>query len=366
MSDLRPSRPLDPDAVQAANQAVWKEFNLPPGTQLTMDSQDEQARKRWMEVYLAAAKKKEKPAPAPQPPPTVMELCSKSCGEMWGEINADTDKITNISDPEERNRKISAAYAQLQKDNPNLKWIGLAAVVSRQAGCAMKYADDTAKQSSDQIQFDQEIMKHPVMPPQRSLAGVGANAGVATNMLIAMKQRDAATTAKEALGVANKGIFHSIYPSIAFYQRHGLAKLKECAYDADGERRVPEKVQKALERLEGGKPEDERAAADMLADYEQREIVEKEVYQVEKYKDVLKDNENWSSGKRLWAGRLFGAKPAQIPLSSTCSGEEIPQKGSILDPDDRVQYYNALMDKYQSNGPDWQKQTMQEIINQGQ
>jgi len=54
----RPPRPLDPQAVKAANESVWKEFGLPAGTQLTLDSKDANARKRWMDAYLEALKRK--------------------------------------------------------------------------------------------------------------------------------------------------------------------------------------------------------------------------------------------------------------------------------------------------------------------
>ena len=64
----RPPRPLDPAAVKAANEAVWKEFKLAPGTQLTMQAGDAKARERWMDVYLATIKKKDVPAPPPPAP----------------------------------------------------------------------------------------------------------------------------------------------------------------------------------------------------------------------------------------------------------------------------------------------------------
>jgi hypothetical protein len=68
----RPARPLDPEAVKAANEAVWEKYPDLHGRQLTMEPQDGVARKAWMDAYLSALGAKKVPSPPkPEPPPVV-------------------------------------------------------------------------------------------------------------------------------------------------------------------------------------------------------------------------------------------------------------------------------------------------------
>ncbi len=70
------------------------------------------------------------------------------CGDAWAAIDAEVEAVLahgGDADPITRNRHISAAYAQLYRREPSLTWGGLAAIVSRQAGCAM----DDAKEMAD-------------------------------------------------------------------------------------------------------------------------------------------------------------------------------------------------------------------------
>lgn len=51
MADSRRARrPLDPDAVQAANDAIGDETG---GRQLTMGPEDGELRRKWMDAYVA-------------------------------------------------------------------------------------------------------------------------------------------------------------------------------------------------------------------------------------------------------------------------------------------------------------------------
>ena len=56
------------------------------------------------------------------------------CADAWNGVMAETSSVIKASSPEERNKKISAAYAEMNLRRPDLQWIGLAAIVSRQAG----------------------------------------------------------------------------------------------------------------------------------------------------------------------------------------------------------------------------------------
>ena len=144
---------------------------------------------------------------------------------------------------------------------------------------------------------------------------------------------------RDALAEANKEIFADIYSVIRFAEQHRSARLRECSNA--GQQAVPEQLLEAVEKIEEGTPEGRKAGADLIADYEQRTVVQDKVYANEKYKEAFADNEYWSD---WWIGRQFGAQKPALPLSSECGKDKpIPLDGSILNADDRVKYYQKLI-----------------------
>ena len=80
--------------------------------------------------------------------------------------------------------------------------------------------------------------------------------------------------------------------------------------------------------------------------YEQGTVIEDNVYSIEKYKAILKDNEKFSPHA---LSRWAGAEKTEIPLSADCGATPtIPFNGSILNVQDRVMYYHKLMDEFES------------------
>ena len=253
-------------------------------------------------------------------------LTPPECAAMWGEIDKEVKATTSSNDPFERNRKISAAYAGMYERRPDYQWIGLASVVSRQAGCAMVEAKG------------------------------------ASSSILPMKSGPAAT-AFDALQKTNKSIYEDIYPGMRFAEKYGLAKLKQCNTGPDGKPKVAPKVMDALEDIEKGTPESLRGAADKIANYEQRDIVQDRIYANSAYKEAFAKNEYWAD---TWLGRQMGAKRPELPLSPDCGGTAVPFQGSILNAEDRVKYYGKLMDTFRGKDPAWTKGAMDAIIKQGQ
>jgi len=246
----------------------------------------------------------------------------QKCGDLWKGVHQETDKIGNLNDPFERNRKISAAYAKLYEDDTRLEWVGVAAIVSRQAGCAMNLAKE------------------------------------ASGSVLPMKSGPA-STALEALGKTNQAIFQDIYPVAVFYQKYGAKKLEQCAVDENGVHQASPKLVDAIKDIDSGTPEGLRTGSDKIANYEQRDIIQDHIYSKQEYKDAFEKNERWA--KRP-LGRWFGARPTQLPLSSECTDKDpVPFNGSITDPDARVAYYSKLMDTFQGQTPQWRTKTMESI-----
>jgi hypothetical protein len=67
MSYRRAKRPLDPDAVQAANEELWAAHPELNRRQLTMRPEDGDLRKEWMDAYVAAGGEVEEPKPPKAP-----------------------------------------------------------------------------------------------------------------------------------------------------------------------------------------------------------------------------------------------------------------------------------------------------------
>lgn len=84
MSNRRLQRPLDPDAVKAANEKLWKQYPELEGRKLTMAPEDYKYRKYWVDQYLAAKGKVEEPKPA-APPKRPAEKCD-ACRKLTAKL----------------------------------------------------------------------------------------------------------------------------------------------------------------------------------------------------------------------------------------------------------------------------------------
>lgn len=257
------------------------------------------------------------------PTRALVVTCPANCAQAWQEVDEETRQIAASSNPNERNRKISAAYAAMNLRRPDMEWIGLAAIVSRQAGCAMDHAD--------------QAMKSPI--PLVS---------------------GPATVAKDALGQTNKLTFTDIYPVMRFYEKHGSDSLERCKDERPSGQPLPPALLKATKAIDAG---DLKTASDLIANFEQKDIVQSRIYNQKRFKEVFEQNEFWAD---TMLGRYFGAKPAEIAMSSRCNGGgEIPLKGSIGNADDRVSCYETLMRHFRDKGEAWRNQTMTDIVQQG-
>lgn len=228
--------------------------------------------------------------------------CECSCDRGWDDIQDEVNQALRSNDPLERNRRITEAYGQLAEQEPRNIWIKLASNVSVQGGCAMRRTQ----------KWDAQTLGRMIVNPSEAL---------------------------DALQDANRTIFSSIYPAARFAQKCGAEQLRKCA--DSGAITVPPELLNAIDVLEQG---DLREASDMIADYEQR-IVVQAVY--ERHADTFDDlmtAESWVPGDQT-----------SIPIAKTCTRENlVPIDGlDIRKPVDRVNYYERLIDRMLSmeSGP---------------
>ncbi|WP_255011693.1 hypothetical protein [Roseovarius sp. M141] len=193
-----------------------------------------------------------------------------------------------------RNGRITQAYSDLARDMPENHWVRLASYVSVQGGCAMR-------------QFTNPSQNWP-----------GAVSDFPQNGLA-------------ALGDANVAIFESIYPPNRMAANCGIDRFLECV--ENGEIEVNENIVRAMKQMRDG---DLRRAANTIARYEQEEVVQP-VYA------------RWPGTFQTMAAidtvNVF-QDMTSIPIARTCTRDGlVPLEGSISNPRDRVDYYEALLNE---------------------
>ena len=185
---------------------------------------------------------------APAAPAAPASPGAVRCSDAWAAVDAETRAVLargGDADPATRNRHISAAYAQLYRRESSLTWGGLAAIVSRQAGCAMQDAKEMAESW------------------RPGFAGP-----------------DDAEVAYRALADTNELIFEDVYPPMRFYERHGMSEDRSGAPARGPAARAcrADYQTEPYERLSRGTPEGIRSGADQVARYEQIDIVQAQIY----------------------------------------------------------------------------------------
>jgi|SRR5688572_5055885 len=95
MSDRRAVKPLDPEAVKAANAAIEAETG---GRQLTMGPEDAELRKKWMDAYVAAGGKVEEAKKAGRAPGESTEKCPKDLVDIVIPMEIDLDDDPELED----------------------------------------------------------------------------------------------------------------------------------------------------------------------------------------------------------------------------------------------------------------------------
>ena len=218
--------------------------------------------------------------------------CPSNCDEAMNLVMEDVNRITRVPDPLERNAAITQAYRNLGERSPFNYWIRLAGYVSTQGGCAMQQTQ----------RFAAEILINK-------------------------------ENALEALMDANTTIFSSVYPPNEFMQRCGFEKLKECNDGGAFEPEIDEDLMADLEALHNG---NWRRAADLIAVYEQMEVVQPVYERHSRVFNQMENADNWVPGDQT-----------SIPVSYECTRDNLVSLGNleIQNPEDRVQYYHLLMDR---------------------
>ena len=287
---------------------------------------------------------------------------SFDCKGNWSSAVSQVNKTDDIADPLQRNKQITADYANLYKQTPDLQWAGLASVVSRNAGCGMVKAKGVADQSDKALKQEYEA---PIIDPMGGPPADLYNSGRGVSAHIAY----------DALGNTNQTIYRTVGPTMTFVSQHGAKQLKACTASKAiptgdplaakvpnnklDNSVMPSGLSPAVDQLAAAEnmPQGSaertianRNAADEIANYEQTKVVQQRIYEGHpELQGVMWANQKLSGSS---FGRSLGAVPPQVALSADCNSTNlVPLNGSINDPAARVKYYSTLMDKFSEQNP---------------
>jgi hypothetical protein len=269
------------------------------------------------------------------------------CEAMWREVEKEVDNVLangGDADPITRNQAITKAYARMYTENPELKWAGMGAFVSRNVGCHMKGAKD---------KFD-NLIQSP------------------TDLL--------AKSAFRGLANGNKKIFKDIYSQLLFYSKFGNEVFQKCVdacqvpHDLKDAFNLFDQGRKLLDQgrepwrgvpfltpqqsIEQAQQRIEKATL-LVAKQEQAGTLEKLMQDAFFFNLTLRAN-SVASGNPI--GRFLGAKKQDVFLSSSCDhGPKVPFNGAMVEKDDRLSMAKGIsraFDQLKERYPGWFREEM--------
>lgn len=189
-------------------------------------------------------------------PKTRVEVPLLTCNCLWRRFQKEAEDWVApggvlIADPQARNRKINAAYAQLWLADNRFQWAGLAAFASKQVGCGLVHAatldqrieaekkayrtlkDSQPKDLYERIvvnrlrsdpelwrQWDEAKQQNPVPLASDPLSGDA----------IAFLQEELKYV-HEMLALGNTALFLDVYPLHRFFMVRGFKEMEKCLPD---------------------------------------------------------------------------------------------------------------------------------------
>ncbi|WGK89459.1 DUF2515 family protein [Pseudomonas migulae] len=186
-------------------------------------------------------------------PKTRVEVPLLTCNCLWKRFQKEAEEWVApggvlIADPQVRNRKINAAYAQLWLADNRFQWAGLAAFASKQVGCglihatklqtaiaAQKVAQEKLRTSKSETIFEGLGFKLSRTDPEveKEVAKARAANPLPTEDItlgdssrsVVQQQLD---YVYEMLALGNTSLFLDVYPLHRFFMVRGYKEMEKC------------------------------------------------------------------------------------------------------------------------------------------
>ncbi|MGE1152748.1 DUF2515 family protein [Pseudomonas kitaguniensis] len=189
-------------------------------------------------------------------PTTTVEVPLLTCNCLWRRFQKEAEDWVApggvlIADPQARNRKINAAYAQLWLADNRFQWAGLAAFASKQVGCGLLHA---AKLQTGLAAEKEAYRKLREAPSETLFEGFGfklsrADSEVWDEVEKARSENPLPTMditlgddsrslvqqqldyVYEMLALGNTALFLDVYPLHRFFMVRGFKEMQKCLPD---------------------------------------------------------------------------------------------------------------------------------------
>lgn len=252
-----------------------------------------------------------------------------TCEGLWRVYQREAEEIVApggvlIADPIERNRVINAAYARLWLHDPRFQWAGLAAFASKQVGCGLLHAAE----SIENIEADYEARKR--LRNSRLAPDLFSSEGISEQVRLMREQQTADDNNPmpvdlrikgevqslgqqqfqhvfDMMALGNTTLFLDIFLLHAFYKKRGLKELEICLKNRVkifghpefpvlwpiGQKKLRfglghDVILRAFTAIETGNIAE---SVKLLADHEQRNILQPAIYDNERLVLLLRSNQ---------------------------------------------------------------------------
>ncbi|WP_283182357.1 DUF2515 family protein [Pseudomonas svalbardensis] len=217
-----------------------------------MAPDDLDMKKLWGSTCELPACKRETTKGGPNPK-TRVEVPLLTCNCLWRRFQKEAEEWVApggvlIADPQARNRKINAAYAQLWLADNRFQWAGLAAFASKQVGCGLIHATKLqtaiAAQKTAQVKlrtgksetiFEGFGFKLSKTDPEieKELANAKAANPLPTEDITFGDNSRSAVQQQldyvyEMLALGNTSLFLDVYPLHRFFMVRGYKEMEKC------------------------------------------------------------------------------------------------------------------------------------------
>lgn len=310
-------------------------------------------KKLWDSTCELPTCKRETSTTGPNPK-TRVEVPLLTCNCLWRRFQKEAEEWVApggvlIADPQARNRKINAAYAQLWLADNRFQWAGLAAFASKQVGCGLIHAatldqrieaekkayrtlkDSQSKDLYERVvvnrlrsdpelwrQWDEAKQQNPVPLASDPLSGDA----------IALLQKELQYV-HEMLALGNTALFLDVYPLHRFFMVRGQQELERCLADRSSLKNevlwpIADKVEFGMYRTEVSETfkaieaGDIAASVELMAAHEQLNILQPAMYDVTHFA-LLMQGTQAGDVVSVVTGLFTGiSEQIQLTLASQC------------------------------------------------
>ncbi|UWF49423.1 hypothetical protein NYP20_00165 [Pseudomonas sp. N3-W] len=369
-------------------------------------------KKLWDSTCELPTCKRETSTAGPNPK-TRIEVPLLTCNCLWRRFQKEAEDWVApggvlIADPQARNRKINAAYAQLWLADNRFQWAGLAAFASKQVGCglihatklqtaiaAQKAAQEKLRTAKSETLFEGFGFKFSKTDPavEEEVERARAANPMPTEDItfgddtrsVVQQQLD---YVYEMLALGNTSLFLDVYPLHRFFMVRGYKEMEKCLKSRRGIAKdvmwpLAGKVEfgvdaaeiyRTFEAIDAG---DIAGSVRQMARHEQLNILQPAMYEDAHFAALMRSTHagNYVS---VVTGLMSGAaEEIQLTLASQCKAPDSRQvsfsnnpMANLADQDERMEFVLRAASQFDSllkspNSHAQLKQSITDIANGG-